>query len=133
MPTVKTVSRSINKIISHVLILGLVLLCCHSIKAQNNLSITGTAMAGAGTVGKPAKQALDANIETAWSSENIKDAKWVTVVLPGATEIREVRAYMETGNGGPVRHYAIQTFLNGTWRNQVEHPDNQRKEVCHSI
>ncbi len=122
-------SKSIPQIISCAFVLGMVLLSYRTVYAQNNLSVTGTATAGSGVTGDAANQAIDGNMETAWQSEKTKETKWITVILPGATEIKEVRAFVENDLGKPVQHYAIQTFLNGSWRNQTHSAGNGQKDI----
>ena len=132
-----------NKTIGGIIIYGLalllllLLLLCQPAAAQNNLSLTGAASAGSSQDGHPAGYAIDGNTETAWQSGSPSESKWLTVVLPGATEIKEVQVHMEvhmeghmeSGGGLPVKHFAIQTFLNGFWTDQVKYADNLQKEV----
>lgn len=119
----------IRRYVMHILVIGITLLFGQSLYAQNNLSLTGTVSASSSQVGHPVNQVIDGNNETVWVSDEIETHKWIQIILPGATEIKKVRIYMETTSDEPVQSYAIQTYLNGSWRDQVKHLDNQEKEV----
>lgn len=121
----KTFRRKIIK----ALVAGFVLLYSQPIAGQNNLALTGVASSSAEQDKDMAGLAIDGNRETAWQSENTPGLKWLAIVLPGAIEIKEVRIYLEKDNNEPVRGYALQTFLNGFWRDQVKQVDNQQKQV----
>ncbi|MDN5200318.1 discoidin domain-containing protein [Fulvivirgaceae bacterium BMA10] len=107
----------------------LLLLSGNETWCQNNLALAGTATASSTEGSNTSDKAIDGNKETSWISDVGGKNKWLTVVLPGATEIKKVQASMETSSGDPIPYFAIQTFLNGSWRNQVNHTDNDQKEI----
>ena len=129
MLILQIITGSIRRKFIRVPVMGIMLLCSQSLSGQNNLALTGVASSSGNQSNDFAGRAIDGNRETVWFNESAEPLKWLTVVLPGATEIREVRIFMEGGDTQPVQHLAVQTFLNGRWENQFQNPDNQQTEV----
>ena len=129
MLILQIITGSIRRKFIRVPVMGIMLLCSQSLSGQNNLALTGVASSSGNQSNDFAGRAIDGNRETVWFNESSEPLKWLTVVLPGATEIREVRIFVEGVDTQPVQHLAVQTFLNGRWENQFQNPDNQQTEV----
>ena len=104
--------------------LKLTLILCPSLfiasaglKAQdNNLSLTGTAMASSEAEGFSAKNVLDGKANSLWQSSESDKNPWVIVRLPGATEIFKIG--VKSGDAAkPIRDFKLQIMHNGNWQN----------------
>ncbi|NHE56038.1 discoidin domain-containing protein [Cyclobacterium plantarum] len=100
------------------------------VKGQNNLSLSGSATASSVDAGKNADFAIDGNPESYWSSGSLDEQAWLTVRLPGATEVLGATidfAPDHTPNGALLLQY----LLNGEWRtvHKVANNESHRVEV----
>ncbi|WP_159439026.1 discoidin domain-containing protein [Maribacter ulvicola] len=75
------------------------------------------------------KNAIDGKQETSWTSSVSNEAAWLTVILPGATEVTQIKLLMGTSLDEPIKEFAIQTFLNGNWHNKEKFSDNEETKV----
>jgi hypothetical protein len=93
---------------------------------KNNLSLTGTATASSSQHLSSPNTTIDGDSNTFWSSEAGDLNAWLTVRLPGATELRRISVLF-----GPERKpntkFHLQYLLNGEWRN-VEKIENNTSE-----
>jgi hypothetical protein len=82
---------------------------------QNNLAQMGQATVSSTQKQSSANAAIDGDMNTFWSSEAEDRAAWVTVRLPGATELTRISIQF-----GPERKpnskFHLQYLLNGEWR-----------------
>jgi len=99
------------------------------LSAQNNLASTGTVKVSSFQNNQKGAFAIDGNQHTKWISGNKESSKWIKVVLPGATEIKEIKIHLQNTLQEPIKNYAIQTFLNGTWRNIVNRKENKTSSI----
>ncbi|RKR14340.1 F5/8 type C domain-containing protein [Maribacter vaceletii] len=103
------------------IVLGIFSLGCISTAyAQNNLSTTGTATSN-NTIDKTNEKFVnDGNLETAWVSDSQNIEKWVSVELPGNTEVTKIDIQLDYSPNTPPTSYALQTYMNGRWREFVK-------------
>ncbi|MCC5939325.1 MAG: discoidin domain-containing protein [Lunatimonas sp.] len=97
--------------------------------SQQNLSFSGVASVSSEENGHGASLALDADEKTSWRSSQEDPSPWITVRLPGATEVVSVALTM-----GPMNvseQVQLQYLLNGEWRKveDVELASVQQLEV----
>ncbi|MEX2511575.1 MAG: discoidin domain-containing protein [Cyclobacteriaceae bacterium] len=96
--------------------------------AQNNLSPTGQVTASSSTERNAPEVTIDGKMDSYWSSSREDIYPWLTVRLPGATEIKRIR--IEFGPEiQPNKKFHLQTLLNGQWRNIHSLDENLEKTV----
>lgn len=120
--------------------LKLTLILCPSLfiasaglKAQdNNLSLTGTAMASSEAEGFSAKNVLDGKANSLWQSSESDKNPWVIVRLPGATEIFKIG--VKSGDAAkPIRDFKLQIMHNGNWQNVKQITENTDSKLSISL
>lgn len=99
-----------------------------TLAAQNNLSITGQADASSAQMDFPPGSAIDGNVQSYWSSKSDDGDSWITVGLPGATELKRIKVVFGPERL-PNRKFHLQYLLNGEWRNVHTIDENEEKEV----
>lgn len=104
-----------NKVASLFFVTISLLVQCAWAQQKNNLSLTGTATASSSQNQSAPSSAIDGDPNTFWSSEAEDRSAWVTVRLPGATELTRISIQF-----GPERKpnnkFHLQYLLNGEWR-----------------
>lgn len=101
------------------------LLMSYLAKSQNNLALNSRVEVNVDSERFPAKNIVDGDVKTFWSNEGQTEASWVTVILPGAIEIKKVGVLMQQPSGEPVNSFEIQTLLNGQWNAVMKTTENQ--------
>jgi hypothetical protein len=98
------------------------------LNAQNNLAATGQATASSSQKDFPPGSAIDGNVQSYWSSASDDDDSWITVRLPGATELKRIKVVFGAERI-PNRKFHLQYLLNGEWRNVQTIEENVENEV----
>lgn len=97
-----------------------------SVFSQNNLALLGRISSSEEQIASSAKLAIDSDLKTYWEAKGDSEEKWLFVVLPGAIEIKKVVISMENDQQQAIPSFAIQTYINGFWRNKTEQTDNDQ-------
>lgn len=84
--------------------------------AENNLATTGKATSNAEQDLAAPANAIDGNTDTFWTSNTPSGEKWVSVELPGNTEVLKVSVDLDLQGRSAPTEVALQTFMNGRWR-----------------
>ncbi|WP_209329263.1 discoidin domain-containing protein [Lunatimonas salinarum] len=82
--------------------------------SQQNLSFSGQAYVSSEDSGHDASLALDGDDKTSWRSGQEDSTPWITVRLPGATEV--VSVHLTLGPLNVSKKVQLQYLLNGEWR-----------------
>lgn len=103
--------------------------CISVAYTQNNLATTGTTHSN-NTVNKlSSKFVNDGDLETAWVSDSQNIEKWVSVELPGNTEVTEIKIKLDYSSSKVPISYVLQTYMNGRWREFVKRKFNDNALV----
>ena len=94
------------------------LFCITSGFAQMNLSLLARVISSDMDQVNGGK-AIDGDVESCWQSGDSSGEKWLQVILEGASEIRFVKISMQDADAQMVSQYALQTYINGRWEDQV--------------
>ncbi len=110
--------------------IGIFLLGCISpVFSQNNLATTGTTHSNNIENKLDSKYVNDGNLETSWISNSGDKEKWVSIELPGNTEVTEIKIQLDyTSSKAPIS-FALQTYMNGRWREFVKRKFNDNELV----
>lgn len=123
MPCRKTIRFNFLNVILGLLLFGSIF----TTNGQNNLATTGTATSN-NTIDKTNEKFVnDGNLETGWVSDSQSIEKWVSVELPGNTEVTKIDIQIDYNPNVPPKSYALQTYMNGRWR-EFEKKDFKNNE-----
>ena len=121
-----------NKVASLFFVTLSLLVQCAWAQQKNNLSLTGTTTASSSQNQSAPSSAIDGDSNTFWSSEAEDRNAWLTVRLPGATELTRVSIHFGPERKPNSKLY-IQYLLNGEWRNVETIENNTAKMVDISL
>ncbi len=123
MPCRKTIRFNFLNVILGLLLFGSIF----TTNGQNNLATTGTATSN-NTIDKTNEKFVnDGDLETGWVSDSQSIEKWVSVELPGNTEVTKIDIQIDYNPNVPPKSYALQTYMNGRWR-EFEKKDFKNNE-----
>jgi len=95
---------------------------------QNNLSLTGQATASSSQYNSSPTSVIDGDNNTFWSSDGEDRNAWLTVRLPGATELTRISVQFGPERK-PNRSFHLQFLLNGEWRIAQTVENNELEKV----
>ena len=117
-----------NKTHPFYLFLVLIALTSLTVSGQNNLSLSGSATASSAEGSHRADMAIDDKTESFWSSKADDKQAWLTVRLPGATEVQAATVAFAPEQA-PNSDFLLQYLLNGEWRTFHREEDNAASRV----
>lgn len=97
--------------------------------SQNNLARKGRISSSTEQAPQPAKFAIDGDLTTYWSAEDVEAEKWVLLVLPEIVKIKAIKINMTDLQQQPITSFAVQTYINGRWENREEQSNNKDTEI----
>ena len=94
--------------------------------SQNNLALNSKVEVNSISEKFPAENIVDGSEKTFWSNEGESKESLVTIILPGATEIKSIGIFLEGEKNLPIRSFEIQTLLNGQWKEVKKISNNKQ-------